>query len=502
MQYLRHQDNHTAAQQQTNFVEAAPFITDSYRDYSRVPTSSAVGTDAASLFPTRIVDMSFPQRIYHLLNNTTEFTHQAIRWCEHGRAFRIVDPLLLEGMDLLPKYFGHDRYWQLVVDLTLYGFKRIGKGIDNGCFYHQCMLRGLPHLCKYVVSQPVSQIQNTPEKVIEPDFYQLAQTSPLPDRTHHLTSNQETSSKPVSDTSSDSQHSAYEALLLLSQQAELRSTDTVSPNQSINISLHQPRQRSDLTNLKHDQALQTLAAQLMVSPSLRNALRIETNDIFKGMDGNRNTTLRGMTEVVENNGKSQPPGTLLATKQRRGAKRSQSVEADCNESDVGASPSEYLRPGLAMGTPKSSDNNDTSVPLVDISCLNNNQTVAAALSSMSTTIDDDPNDQIKLIQDAIINSQRRQQQLDEQANTLASLVSMIRQQISPQQANESTNIGGVIQTLNGLPESNLLQLLLQHGIGAQQQQVETNNDTIPSQQLTEAQIRQLILFLQMQNSSS
>ena len=96
-----------------------------YRDYSQIPPSPHYVPPAA------IDDMSFSQKIHHLLSNPAQH-ERTISWMPHGRAFKVHRPLDFER-DLCPVYFGHGRYSSFLRSLNNYGFKHISKGIDRNC---------------------------------------------------------------------------------------------------------------------------------------------------------------------------------------------------------------------------------------------------------------------------------------------------------------------------------------------------------------------------------
>lgn len=113
-----------------------------YRDFSSVPAETGY------VHPSKIDDMSFAQKVFHMLNDET--TSNWIHWLPHGRAFKIAVPKRLEQSKTLQRYFGHNRYSSFLRQLNNHGFKHLTKGQDRNCYYHECMLRGMPHLTKYM----------------------------------------------------------------------------------------------------------------------------------------------------------------------------------------------------------------------------------------------------------------------------------------------------------------------------------------------------------------
>ena len=107
------------------------YVNHTYRDFSNVPPESGY------VIPKDITEMTFSQKVHGMLSCDQEYARQAIEWCTHGRAFRIVSPVSLENSGLLKTYFGHSRYTTFLKQLTTYGFKRLTEGRDSGCFYSE-----------------------------------------------------------------------------------------------------------------------------------------------------------------------------------------------------------------------------------------------------------------------------------------------------------------------------------------------------------------------------
>lgn len=114
----------------------------SYRDFSQVPP------EADYKHPTNIDEMTFSQKVFHMLSD--DALSNWIHWLPHGRSFKIAVPKRLEQSQTLQRYFGHNRYSSFLRMLNNHGFKHITKGPDRNCYYHECMLRGMPHLTKYM----------------------------------------------------------------------------------------------------------------------------------------------------------------------------------------------------------------------------------------------------------------------------------------------------------------------------------------------------------------
>jgi hypothetical protein len=123
-------------------------VTDhSYRDFSEVPA------DLVYVAPTNIDDMSFAQKIHHLLSQ--EEYKKWIAWLPHGRSFKILAPKMLESSNTLLKYLGHNRYSSFLRQLNNFGFKHISNGNDRNSYYHEVGDTSWIFFCKTLfVSQP------------------------------------------------------------------------------------------------------------------------------------------------------------------------------------------------------------------------------------------------------------------------------------------------------------------------------------------------------------
>jgi len=118
------------------------FMDHSYRDFSIVPA------EPGYVHPTKIEDMTFAQKVFAMLGDET--ISNWMHWLPHGRCFKIAVPKRLEQSNTLQRYFGHNRYSSFLRQLNNYGFKHLSTGPDRNCYYHECMLRGMPHLTKYM----------------------------------------------------------------------------------------------------------------------------------------------------------------------------------------------------------------------------------------------------------------------------------------------------------------------------------------------------------------
>jgi hypothetical protein len=140
----------------------------SYRDFSKIPAE----TDYA--MPSKIEDMSFAEKLQDILSRE-EF--KCITWLSHGRAFKVIVPLAFERQ-LCEEYFGHKRYSSFLRQLNNHGFKHITKGPDRNSYYHECFLRNMPHLCKYMPDSKDARRQ-IPDPDNEPDLYEISEQFPF-----------------------------------------------------------------------------------------------------------------------------------------------------------------------------------------------------------------------------------------------------------------------------------------------------------------------------------
>ena len=104
------------------------FVNHSYRDFSLVPA------EVGETIPSDIEQMSFPQKVHHILSQP-EYT-KYISWQPHGRAFRVNIPKMFENK-VCSKYMGHTRYSSFLRQLSNHSFKNITQGPDRNCYYHE-----------------------------------------------------------------------------------------------------------------------------------------------------------------------------------------------------------------------------------------------------------------------------------------------------------------------------------------------------------------------------
>ncbi len=98
----------------------------------------------------------------------------------HGRAWKIHNKELLIR-DVVPKYYDQSKYESFTRQIVGWGFKRLHQsGNDFNAFYHECFLRGLPHLTVLMKRVAPKQGKLLPHVEGEPNFYEIDVNYPLP----------------------------------------------------------------------------------------------------------------------------------------------------------------------------------------------------------------------------------------------------------------------------------------------------------------------------------
>ncbi|KAL3809820.1 hypothetical protein ACHAXA_002390, partial [Cyclostephanos tholiformis] len=148
-----------------------------YRDFSAVPppTMSEVG----SLHPQSLQAQKLPAKLASMLADH-ELT-SVIVWSPHGRSWRVLNRDMF-AEHALPRYFGHKNYASFVRIVNAWGFRRITRGPDRDCYYHELFLRGRPDLHMRMKRLSTCHRKTPVHKEDKcPDFYELSKTNPLPD---------------------------------------------------------------------------------------------------------------------------------------------------------------------------------------------------------------------------------------------------------------------------------------------------------------------------------
>lgn len=87
---------------------------------------------------------------------------------------------LLLCLFCLSVFFESDNYHSFNRVINAWSFRRKSTGPDRGSYFHELFLRGKPHLQKYMRRLPRTHKKLAMAKSEEPDFFELAKTSPLP----------------------------------------------------------------------------------------------------------------------------------------------------------------------------------------------------------------------------------------------------------------------------------------------------------------------------------
>ncbi|KAL3789638.1 hypothetical protein HJC23_003187 [Cyclotella cryptica] len=114
---------------------------------------------------------NFPAKLHRMISDPAN--SEAIAWQSHGRAWKILDKRLLVDV-VIPKYFLQTKYESFTRQLSGWGFKRLYRtGPDYHCYYHECFLRGLPHLTRLMKRVEPHQGKLLPNVEAEPNFAEM-----------------------------------------------------------------------------------------------------------------------------------------------------------------------------------------------------------------------------------------------------------------------------------------------------------------------------------------
>lgn len=117
---------------------------------------------------------TFPHKLHDILERNEVdgvFSH-IISWQEHGKCFRIHDQQEFVNV-IMMKFFNQTKMASFQRQLNLYGFKRLYKGRDRGCYYHRLFVRGQSELCHQIIRTKVNgrKVRRS-SKNDEPNFYE------------------------------------------------------------------------------------------------------------------------------------------------------------------------------------------------------------------------------------------------------------------------------------------------------------------------------------------
>mmetsp|Transcript_3222 Transcript_3222/g.6681 ORF Transcript_3222/g.6681 Transcript_3222/m.6681 type:complete len:373 (+) Transcript_3222:130-1248(+) len=128
----------------------------------------------------------FPAILHCMLSE--QKNEKIVSWMPHGRSWRVHKRNEFES-DVLPQCFRHSRFPSFLRQVNNWGFKRITQGRDKNAYYHECFLRGIPHLTGKMKridrsSRKIGRKRSDPEN--EPNFYKLSLEHPLPEHWNSL----------------------------------------------------------------------------------------------------------------------------------------------------------------------------------------------------------------------------------------------------------------------------------------------------------------------------
>lgn len=141
--------------------------------------------NAISKFQRNHVSGPFPlklQTIIKILDEEDE-PNDLIRWQPHGRAFTInasSNPKEFQEK-VMKRFFHNSKVASFFRQINIYDFKRMKKGPDAGCYYHEMFVRGRPDLANAIprncVKGDASDRRRSSNDESEPNFYAMAKDS-------------------------------------------------------------------------------------------------------------------------------------------------------------------------------------------------------------------------------------------------------------------------------------------------------------------------------------
>jgi len=148
------------------------YVDHTYRDYSLYLQNGG------QMIKHKKSTNNFPTRIQKILS-IKEYS-DVITWMPHGRAFKVLNKEELINT-VIPNFFVCSKYESFTRQLTAWGFKRLyAKGPDEGCYYHEAFLRGLPQLTCFIRRLPPNLGKSAKHPDGEPDFYTISDKFPVP----------------------------------------------------------------------------------------------------------------------------------------------------------------------------------------------------------------------------------------------------------------------------------------------------------------------------------
>jgi hypothetical protein len=213
---------------------------------------------------------TFPIKLYDMLDKVDgEGLGHVVSWQPHGRSFIVHKPD--EFAVILPRFFKQKKVASFQRQLNLYGFMRLTRGPDRGCYYHERFLRGRPFLTAGISRCKVKgtgvRARSNPEQ--EPNFWEMPwiNASNFMKRISSIVTDEDaTAPLPLPTPSSSSmplqelQDDLMEPLPINSARSDLIISDWGMPFYYLNSSLSKP------DNVPSTQPMQIKVA--MVSPLL------------------------------------------------------------------------------------------------------------------------------------------------------------------------------------------------------------------------------------------
>lgn len=104
---------------------------------------------------------SFPEKLYIILENSSI---ESAQWAENGICFRIVnEEVFLDKV--MPQYFKQTKMTSFQRQLNSYGFRKISRGGESGCYFHPKFQKGRPDLLLVVQRLPAKGSLESYEEV-------------------------------------------------------------------------------------------------------------------------------------------------------------------------------------------------------------------------------------------------------------------------------------------------------------------------------------------------
>jgi len=130
--------------------------------------------------------LKFPVLLYRMLMDAERMSEHAdaMSFLPHGRAFKIHNKKIFEEV-VMPKYFPNNNWKSFRRQINLYDFIRISDDrLDDGAYYHKCLLKGRPDLLSSIVRKKIKGGANenatANSSARAPNFYLMKPVSPPP----------------------------------------------------------------------------------------------------------------------------------------------------------------------------------------------------------------------------------------------------------------------------------------------------------------------------------